>query len=83
MARCMQFDDQDRQALERLGEFSISQDGETASISGDMKVAIVRPQQKGDQQLWLTLTLPGGEDLDLVMDHAMLLAAAGMGSDSQ
>jgi hypothetical protein len=43
MARCMRFDEQDKRALRALDEFNISADGETATVTGEMAVTVVRP----------------------------------------
>ena len=74
MARCMQFDDQDRAALRKLDDgFAISADGETASITGEMEVEIIRPAHDGGTQFWLMITFPGGEELDVRIARAQLL----------
>jgi hypothetical protein len=74
MARCMQFDAQDKAALRALDDtFTISADGETASITGEMEVTIVRPADDGGARFWLTIRLPGGEELDVRIARAQLL----------
>jgi hypothetical protein len=72
MARCMPFDDQDKAALRALGDFTIAPDGETATLAGEMKVEIVRPAYDGGSQLWLTITLPGGEEFEMTIPHDQL-----------
>lgn len=74
MARCMQFDAQDRAALRKLDDdFTFSNDGETASITGEMTVEIVRPADDGGARLWLTIRFPGGETLDVRIARSQLL----------
>ena len=42
MARCLRLDDRDKAALRALADdFTISADGETATVAGEMEVAIV------------------------------------------
>jgi hypothetical protein len=41
--RCMQLDTQDQAALRALDDFTISADGETATVVGEMEVVVVRP----------------------------------------
>ena len=63
MARCMRFDEQDKRALRALdSDFTISADGETATVTGEMEVKIIRPADDGGNQFWLTIQLPGGEE---------------------
>ena len=78
MARCMTFDDQDKAALHALDDFTISDDGngESATLAGEMKVEIVRPAHDGGRQLWLTITLPGGDEIAVIMPRRNLLGAA-------
>ena len=74
MARCMQFDDQDRAALRALDDdFVISADGEVATVAGEMEVKIIRPADDGGTQFWLTIQLPGGEELDVRIRRTQLL----------
>ena len=71
MARCMRLDDQDKAALHKLDDdFAFSADGETASITGEMEVEIIRPADDGGTQFWLTITFPGGEELDVRIARA-------------
>jgi hypothetical protein len=70
MARCLRFDAQDKAVLRALDDFTISADGETATVAGEMEIKVVRPD--GDQ-FWLTITLPGGEELDVRIRRAQLL----------
>ena len=53
--------------------FTISTDGETATVAGEMEVVIVRPADDGGARLWLTIRLPGGEDLNVRIQRAQLL----------
>ena len=54
MARCLQFDDQDKQRCARsTTDFAISADGETATVAGEMEVEIIRPADDGGAQFWL------------------------------
>ena len=77
MARCMRFDDQDRAALRALDNFTISADGEIATVAGEMKIEMVRPVHAGDQ-FWLTIRLPSGEELNAVIQRAALLQQLGI-----
>ena len=66
MARCTRFDDQDKAALRALDDdFTISTDGETAMVVGEMEVEIVRPADDGGARFWLTIKFPSGETLDV------------------
>ena len=78
MARCMQFDDQDRAALRTLDKDFLIVDGVTATATGEMELEIVRPD--GDQFL-LTLTLPAGEKLDVRIRRAQLLEQLNIETD--
>ena len=49
MARCMRFDGRDKAALRALDDFTISADGETATVTGEMELEIVRPADAGGQ----------------------------------
>ena len=81
MARCMRFDDQDRAALRALDDFAISRDGEIATVAGEMKVELVRPADDGGGRLWLTIRLPGGEDLNVRIQRTALLQQCGIEAD--
>ena len=48
-------------------------DGETATVGGEMEVVIVRPPDDGGARFWLTIRLPGGEELDVQIARAQLL----------
>ena len=58
----MLFRSQDKAALRALDDFTISADGETATVAGEMEIEIVRVAHDGGDRLWLTITLPGGEE---------------------
>jgi hypothetical protein len=74
MARHMRFDDQDKAALRKLDDdFTFSNDGETASITGEMTVVIVRPADDGGARLWLTIAFPNNETLDVRIARGQLL----------
>jgi len=81
MARCMRFDNQDRPALRALDHFTISADGEIATVAGEMKVEVVRPADDGGGRLWLTIRLPGGEDLNVRIQRTALLQQYGIETD--
>ena len=75
MARNMRLDDQDRAALRALDDaFTISTDGETATVTGEMEVVMVRPADGGGARFRrLTLKFPSGETLDVRIARAQLL----------
>jgi hypothetical protein len=74
MAKNMQFDSQDRRALQALDDdFVISADGETATVAGEMSVVVIRPAVDGVGQIWLTLRFPSGETLDVRIARTQLL----------
>ena len=81
MARCMQFDAQDRAALRKLDDdFTFSNDGETASITGEMTVEIVRVRPADGDQFWVTIRFPGDETLDARIARTQLLQELGVES---
>ena len=68
MARC-RLDAQDRAALRALDDgFVISADGETATVTGEMEITVVRPADDGGARFWLTIRFPSGEELDVRID---------------
>jgi hypothetical protein len=70
----MQFDDRDKRALHALdNDFSISADGETASIAGEMEIKIARHAHDSGDQFWLTIRLPDGEEINLRIRRTQLL----------
>ena len=82
MARCMQFDAQDKAALHKLDDdFTISADGEVATVAGEMELKIIRPDHDGGTQFWLTIQLPGGEELDVRIRRTQLLEQLDVGDD--
>jgi hypothetical protein len=74
----VQLDDRDKRALRALDDFTISADGETATIVGEMKVAIVRP---ADDRFCLTISFPSGETLDVRIMRDQLLQQLGVETD--
>ena len=71
---CLRFDAQDRAALRALdNDFTISADGETATVTGEMEVVMVRPADDGGARFRLTLKFPSGETLDMRIARAQLL----------
>jgi hypothetical protein len=74
MARCMPFDDQDKRALHALdSDFTFSTDGETATITGEMEIEVVRPADDAGNRLWLAIKFPSGEELDVRIVRSQLL----------
>jgi hypothetical protein len=74
MPRYMRLDDQDKAALRKLdNNFEFNIDGERAVISGEMEVEIVRPANDGGARLWLTITFPNNETLDVRIARSQLL----------
>ena len=74
MTRNIRFDTQDRAALAALdSDFTISADGETARVTGEMEVEFVRPADDGGARFWLTIRFPSGETLDVRIRRAQLL----------
>ena len=69
MAGCRRFDAQDKRALRALDDFTVSGDGETATVTGE----IVRPADDGGARFWLTLKFPSGETLDVRIARTQLL----------
>jgi hypothetical protein len=70
----MQFDAQDKAALRALDtDFTISTDGETATVVGEMEVVMVRPADGGGARFRLTLKFPSGETLDVPIGRVQLL----------
>ena len=78
MARHIRFDDQDKRALRALDDFTISADGETATVAGEMEIEMVRSADDDGARLWLTITLPGREELDVTMQRTALLRQLGI-----
>jgi hypothetical protein len=74
----MQFDTQDQAALRALDDFTISADGEIASIKGEMKVEVVCPADDDGARFWLTIKFPGGETLDVRIARTQLLQQLGI-----
>lgn len=68
MARC-RLDDQDKRALRKL-DFVLSADAESATIAGEMEVAVVR---SAADRFELTITFPNGEDFLIRLARSQLL----------
>jgi hypothetical protein len=70
----MKFDDQDKAALRKLdNDFTITPDGEGATIAGEMEICVVRLADDDGNRFLLTLTFPNGEELEVRMSRAQLL----------
>ena len=66
MARLLQLDAQDKQALHALDtSFTFNNNYEIATVIGEMEINMIRPADDGGARFWLTITLPGGEELDV------------------
>ena len=48
-----------------------------------MEIEIVRLAHDGGDQLWLTITLPGGEEFAVRVFRSALLEAAGIEADEE
>ena len=73
----MKFSDQDKAALAKLDDFTISADGESATVAGDMQVVITRVEDR----FQLKFRFPGGEDFDVKIARAQLLEQLNIGDD--
>lgn len=51
--------------------FAISD--ETATVSGEMEIKVVRPADAGGHQFWLTIRFPSGEELVVRIARSQLL----------
>jgi hypothetical protein len=67
-----------KHALRALDEFTIDSDGETATITGEMKVVVVRPAADDGVRFLLTLQFPGGEELEVRIARTQLLEQLGI-----
>ena len=73
MAR-LQFDTRDRAALAALDtDFLINPSDEHASISGEMEITVERLADDAGNQFLLTITFPGGEQLEVRLRRTQLL----------
>jgi hypothetical protein len=72
MTRCV-LDDQDKAALRALEDFTISADGETAMVGGEMEVVVTRPVDDDGTRFLLTIRFPGGQTLDVRIARVQLL----------
>jgi hypothetical protein len=57
---------------------TISADGETATVVGEMEVVVVRPADDDGARFWLTIKFPGGETLDVRIARTQLLQQLGI-----
>ena len=74
MAQRLQFDVQDKAALHALdNDFVISADGETATVTGEMEVELIRLADADGNRFKLTITFPGGEPLEVRIARQQLL----------
>jgi hypothetical protein len=74
----MQFDTPDKAALRALDATFTINDGETATITGEMTVEIVRP---GENRFRLTVTFPGGEEFVVNLSRSQTLEQLGVEAD--
>jgi hypothetical protein len=78
----MKFDDQDKCALRKLdNNFTISADGETATVTGEMEVEVTRLglADDGVDQFQLRFKFPGDELLNIKIRRVQLLEQLDMG----
>ena len=74
MSQRLQFNTEDRAALAALDtDFAISPGGEHASISGEMEITVERLADDAGNQFLLTITFPGGEQLEVRLRRSQLL----------
>jgi hypothetical protein len=76
MTRCV-LDDRDRAALRALDDFTISAEGESATIAGEMEIMVARPVDDDGTRFLLTIRFPGGGTLDVRIARAQLLEQLG------
>jgi hypothetical protein len=62
MAQHMRLDDQDKAVLRALDDFTISADGETATIEGEMKVTMVRPAADDGARFFTYAPIPAAKN---------------------
>ena len=70
--RCRPFDEPIRNALQTLG-FTISADGEGATITDNIAVNIIWPVDKRDDALMLSIELPDGQQFSFKMVQSAVL----------
>jgi len=68
--------------LRALDNFTISADGEIATVAGEMKIEMVRPAHDDGDQFWLTISLPSSEELNVVIQRTDLLQQLGIEADA-
>jgi hypothetical protein len=70
----MQLDPTDRAMLNKLDtDFVVSADGESATLTGEMTVTVLRSTDGNGNRLRLRIQFPGGEPLDVWMLRDRLL----------
>ena len=80
MADHTPLDDMDRIALAKLDEnFLVTPDSMAASVSGNMKLSIVRDADGSVDLFLLTLEMPGGELLDVRIRRTSLFEQLNVG----
>jgi hypothetical protein len=78
----MRLDDQDKRALHALDDtFTVNNNGEVASITGEMEITIIRPADDGGARFWLTIRFPSNETLDVRIARSQLLEQLDVGDD--
>jgi hypothetical protein len=77
--RVSKFDEQETAALRAL-RFTIDDDGEVASTTGQIKVEVMRPSHD-KSRVELGIVLPDGSRLNCSMPRARLLEAARGGEE--
>jgi hypothetical protein len=74
----MRLDAQDMAALRALDEFTISADGKTATVAGEMEAVVVRPADDDGARFRLTIRFPSGEELEARIARAQFLQQLGI-----
>jgi hypothetical protein len=74
----MRLDDQDKAVLRALDDFTISADGETATIEGEMKVTMVRPAADDGARFFTYAPISSGEELEVRIARTQLLEQLGI-----
>jgi hypothetical protein len=79
----MRFDPTDRAALHKLDvDFAVSADGETATLSGLMKIEVIRSTDDNGNRLRLRIRFPNDERFDVWMLRDRLLQELGVNEQS-
>jgi flagellar hook assembly protein FlgD len=68
--RCRKFTEQQRVKLSKM-DMTISDDGETATMTGRIQIDVVQPEN--GKNVWVTITMPNGEVLDTMMTADQLV----------